>query len=189
MRLARAFAALAFAIACAVPAAAQDHPGVPENYRGPDTTAQRAAMDRLAPLVGAWQGEANVQYPGPMLVHQTEQVERDLNGLLLVIRGTGHDNAARSGAPVFQAAAVISYDERQQRYEVRSYTHEGYVTTALGEFLEDGAFRWSFAPGGPVKIRFTIRIDGATWREVGEMSTDNGATWRQTIDLSLRRVS
>lgn len=181
MRLA-AFAAMILAgFAVWTPPAAAQH--------GPDTAAQRAAMDRLAPLAGRWQGEASVSSPAPVIVHQTEQVERALDGLLLVINGTGHATADRTGAPNFQALGVISYDPRRSLYEVRAYTHEGHVTTATGEFLSDGAFRWSFAPGGPVQIRFTITFDQTTWREVGEMSRDNGATWTRTIDLNLRRVN
>lgn len=156
---------------------------------GPDTTAQRAAMERLAPLAGRWQGEATVPAPGPATVHQSEVVDRALDGLVLVINGTGHATAERTGAPVFQALGVMSYDPRRGLYEVRAYTHDGHVTTATGEFLSDGSFRWSFAPGGPVQVRFTITFDQTTWREVGEMSRDNGATWTRTVELNLRRVN
>ncbi|MGH6951074.1 MAG: hypothetical protein ACREH4_09385, partial [Vitreimonas sp.] len=124
-------AALMLTLAVAAPGLAQAQTNAPPAgaYRGPDVAAQRAAMDRLAPLVGRWQGEASVQRPSAMIVHQTEQVARDLDGLILQIRGTGHATAARTGAPVFQAVATISFNERRSVYEVRSYTHEGYVTT------------------------------------------------------------
>ncbi len=184
-----ALAAVLLTLTFAPTALAQTPPGAPPGaYRGPDVAAQRTAMERLAPLVGRWQGEADVQWPQPMRVHQTERVERDLDGLLLLVRGTGHATAERSGAPVFQAAAIISYNERHGVYEVRSYTHEGYVTTADAEFLPDGSFRWGFVAGGPVRMRFTIAVDAATWRETGEISYDSGTTWSRTIDLSLRRT-
>lgn len=190
MRLSSALAAALLALSCLGGVAiAQPQTGAPPAYRGPDVAAQRAAMDRLAPLAGVWEGEARVQYPQAMVVHQTERVERELDGLLLSIRGTGHADAARAGAPVFQAAGIISFNERRGLYEVRTYTHEGHSTTADGEFLPDGSFRWSFAPGGPVRMRFTISVDATSWRESGEISYDSGATWRQTIDLDLRRVS
>ncbi len=170
-----------FIVLIAAPAAAQHH-------RAPDTAAQRAAMERLAPLVGDWQGQASVAQPVESTVHQTEQVEWALDGLLLVIRGAAHATADRSGEPVFAALGVISFNERSGVYEVRSYTHEGYVTTATGQFLEDGSFRWGFAPGGPVQMRFTITIDRDSWRELGEMSFDNGNTWTPTVQLDLRRL-
>jgi hypothetical protein len=164
-------------------------PAAAQHQRGPDTAAQRAAIERLAPLAGRWQGEAQVFSPVQRIVHQTEEVEPGLNGLVLIINGTGHASADRTGDPVFRAFAVISYDTRSNQYEVRAYTHEGYATTATGAFLDDGSFRWSFAPGGPVQVRFTIAVDETTWRELGEISMDNGATWARTVDLSLRRVN
>lgn len=163
-------------------------PASAQQYRGPDTAAQRAAMERLAPLTGRWQGEAEVFQPVQTTAHQTEEVERGLGGLVLIINGTGHATPERTGDPVFRAFAVISYNSRSNQYEVRAYTHEGHATTATGVFLDDGTFRWSFAPGGPVQVRFTIAFDQTTWREIGEISMDNGATWTRTVDLNLRRV-
>jgi hypothetical protein len=180
MRLLAA-AAAAFLL-LAGPAAAQHH-------RGPDTAAQRAAMDRLAPLVGRWQGQAQVFQPAQRSVYQTEEVERALGGLVLMINGTGHATAERSGDPVFRAFAVISYNTQTSTYEVRAYTQEGHATTATGEFLEDGSFRWSFAPGGRVQVRFTIAFDETSWRELGEISMDDGATWSPTVELTLQRAN
>lgn len=180
--------------ACASPAASQvqtpvqaQAPSAPTAYRGPDLQAQRTAMARLAPLIGRWAGEANVTAPHPMIVHQTERVESDLDGLVLVIHGTGYANADHSGQPIFQAMAVASFDDRRGLYEFRSYTR-GFATTATGEFLPDGSFQWSINPGGPVRMRYTIVFDQNTWRETGEMSNDGGTTWRPTIEMNLRRV-
>jgi hypothetical protein len=158
----------------------------PAGYQGPNLEEQRAAMDRLAPLVGRWQGEANVLAPHAMTVHQTELVERDLAGLLIVIHGTGYATADHAGEPVFQAIAVASYDDRRDIYEFRSYTR-GYATTATGTFHEDGAFVWQI-DGGPVLTRFTIRFDDESWTEIGEMSRDRGATWTRTIEMNLTRA-
>jgi hypothetical protein len=156
-------------------------------YRPPDTAAQHAAMQRLAPLVGRWQGEAALDFPQQMTVYQTEEVEFALDGAVMIVHGTGHATAERTGAPVFQALAVLSYDDQRQIYEFRAYAM-GRATTATGEFLSDDQFRWSINPGGPVRIRYTITITNDTWREVGEMSSDGGANWRQTIDLNLHRL-
>lgn len=165
-----------------IPATAQA-----QAYRAPDIAAQRAAMERLAPLLGRWEGEAQLQQPQAMTVYQTEQVDLALDGVAMLVRGTGHATAERSGAPVFQALAVLSYDDVRRVYEFRTYAR-GYATTATGEFLDDGSFRWSIDPGGPVRIRYTITITGDRWREIGEMSYDAGTTWAQTIDMNLRRL-
>jgi hypothetical protein len=156
-------------------------------YQPPNLTEQRAAMDRLAPLAGAWQGEGQVNFPAVAQVHHTEQVGRDIDGLVLTLRGAAYANAERTGDPVFQAFGFISYNDARDIYEIRSFAM-GHAVTATGEFLPSGEFRWGFAPGGPVQIRYTIRFDETTWSEVGEMSYDNGANWQQTISMNLRRV-
>jgi hypothetical protein len=163
-------------------------PALAQGYRPPDLAAQRAAMDRLAPLVGRWQGEGDVRFPAAASVHHSEQVEREIDGLVITLRGTAYATAERNGDPVFRAIGFITYNDALRRYEVRSFAM-GHAVTATGEFLPSGEFRWSFAPGGPVQIRYTIRFDATTWSEIGEMSYDNGATWQQTISMNLRRVS
>lgn len=162
------------------PAAAQAAP------HGPDLAAQRAAMERLAPMLGNWRGEANVVFPAPRVVYQNERVERDMNGLLLVIHGAGHATADRAGAPIFNAFGVISYDDARQLYEFRVY-NDGRAATAEARFLDDGRLQWTMN-FSPVIIRYTITFDDQSWREVGEMSRDNGATWTPTIVMNLARV-
>jgi hypothetical protein len=121
-----------------------------------------------------------------MTVHQSERIEADMNGILLVIHGAGHATADRAGSPIFNAFGVISYDDARQLYEFRVY-NDGRAATAEARFLDDGRLQWvmNFAP---VIIRYTITLEGDSWREVGEMSRDNGASWTQTIDMSLTRV-
>lgn len=176
---AAAFAALALLAAPTLAGA--------QGYQPPNVAEQREAMARLAPLIGRWSGEANVLSPSTHLVHQTEQVETALDGALLVVHGTGYDNPAHTGAPVFQALAVISYNDTRDSYEFRTYAM-GHASTAIGEFLPDGAFRWSLRPGGPVRIQYTIRVEGDVWTEVGEMSYDDGQTWTRTIEMRLTRA-
>jgi hypothetical protein len=158
-----------------------------QGYQPPNLAEQREAMARLAPLIGRWSGEAQVLSPHNVLVHQTEAVETALDGALLVVRGVGYANAEHAGAPVFQAMAVISYDVANNAYEFRSYAN-GHANTAIGEVLDDGAFRWSLRPGGPVRIQYTIRVDGDVWTEIGEMSRDDGQSWTRTIEMRLTRV-
>jgi hypothetical protein len=156
-------------------------------YAAPDLNAQRVAMQRLASLVGEWAGEARITAPRAMIVHQTESVEWRLDGLALLIHGAGFSNADRTGDPVFRAMAVISYDDRRGVYEFRAY-NAGRATTAEAQFLENGTLRWSISTPA-VQIRYTIRFDAGAWREIGEMSRDNGQTWTQTFEMNLARTS
>src|SRR5262249_48902853 len=48
--------------------------------------------------------------------------------------------------------------------------------------LVDGGFAWSFAT-----VRFTILLDGTSWREVGEASAD-GKSWTKFMQTELVRV-
>ncbi|QGZ94710.1 hypothetical protein [Terricaulis silvestris] len=155
-------------------------------HQGPDLAAQRAAMERIAGMAGDWRGEANVTFPATRTVHQNEHIERDMNGLLLVIHGNGYATADRTGAPIFNALGVISYDDARQIYEFRVY-NDGRAATAEAHFLDDGRLQWTMN-FSPVIIRYTITLGANTWNEIGEMSRDNGATWTQTIEMNLTRI-
>lgn len=179
--MAACFAALVPASGAAEPAAA-----TAAAYRGPDLAVQRAAIARLEPMIGRWRGEGRVHSPRPMTVWQTERVEYDLDGLVLVIHGTGYADDTETGDPVFRAMAVISHDDRRGIYEVRSY-NDGRTVTAEGRFLDDGRFEWSMSPPG-VMIRYRIDLSQGRWRETGEMSRDGGATWTPTVSLDLVRA-
>ena len=164
MRL--ALAAMLLTLTLAGPALAQTPPAAPPGaYRGPDVAAQRTAMQRLAPLVGRWQGEADVQWPAAMRVHHTERVEADLDGLLLHVRGTGHANAERTGAPVFQAAAIISFNERRgtlrgMHYQAAPYAETKLVRCTMGAIYD---------------VIIDLRPDSATFRQwlAVELTADN----------------
>jgi hypothetical protein len=166
-------------LAPATPAFAQAH-------QGPDLAAQHAAMERIAGMAGDWRGEANVTFPATRTVYQNEHIERDMNGLLLVIHGNGYATADRTGAPIFNAFGVISYDDARRIYEFRVY-NDGRAATAEARFLDDGRLQWTMN-FSPVIIRYTITLGENTWNEIGEMSRDNGATWAQTIEMNLTRV-
>ena len=175
-------AAALLAIACFVPAP----PAYAQARQGPDLAVQQAAMDRIAGMVGDWEGEADVVFPAPRTVYQREHIERDMDGLLLLIHGHGYADASRSGTPIFRAVGVISYDDARQIYEFRVY-NDGRAATATARFLDDGRLQWTM-DFSPVIVRYTITLGANTWNEVGEMSRDNGATWARTIEMNLTRV-
>src|SRR6185295_14653723 len=84
----------------------------------PNTTAQREAMKKLDFLVGKWSGDASVwRGPGePMKIRQSEEIEYRLEGLVMLVQGTGRN---AEGKIVFQALATISYDEQAGTYKFR----------------------------------------------------------------------
>src|SRR6266705_6314891 len=86
-------------------------PGVSQSPRAPDIEAQRAAMKKLEFMLGKWSGEARVQRgPGDALeLIQTEEVQYKLDGLVLLVEGTGRNQSDDS--TVFRALATVSYEE------------------------------------------------------------------------------
>lgn len=182
MRIAILAAAL-IAAAFVLPAATAQA----QTHQGPDLVVQQAAMDRIAGMVGDWEGEVDVAFPAPRTVYQREHIERDMDGLLLLIHGHGYGDASRSGTPTFRAVGLISYDDARQIYEFRVY-NDGRAATATARFLDDGRLQWTM-DFSPVIVRYTITLGADTWNEVGEMSRDSGVTWARTMEMNLRRVA
>src|SRR2546426_5917409 len=108
----------------------------------PNVAAQHDAMRKLEFLVGKWSGEAaGVRGPGASFkVLQSEDVQYKLDGLVLLVEGTGRDPG--TGNVLFRALATISYDDAASKYQFRAYNDGRYLDTEL-KFLEKG-FEWGF---------------------------------------------
>src|ERR1700733_1730203 len=97
----------------------------------PNIPAQREAMKKLDFLVGQWSGEATVnrsEGQPPIKLMQTEDVQFKLDGLVMVIEGTGRNG---NGDTAFQALATISYDDATSTYHFRAYNEGRYLDTEL----------------------------------------------------------
>src|SRR5256885_4311593 len=76
----------------------------------PNVSTQREAMKKLAFLVGTWTGDATTMRSKQTInVRQTEQVTYKLDGLVLLIEGTGRN--PDTGEIMFRALATISYED------------------------------------------------------------------------------
>lgn len=149
----------------------------------PDVAAQKRAMQKLAFLVGDWTGEATVAVPssGPVRVHQTEHVEFKLDGLIMVMEGTGRNDA---GEVRFRAFAVIAYDDATRKYHFRSYNDGRYLDTDL-EVTND-SFEWGYI-AGPAKVRFTMHLTPkGEWTETGELVVGSGPP-RKILEMILHK--
>lgn len=145
---------------------------------------QREAMKKLAFLAGHWTGEATVTLgPGPpVALQQSEAVQFKLDGLLLLIEGTGRD--VRTGAVVFNALATIAFDEASKTYRIRAFNDGNYVDTEF-EVREKG-FEWGFT-SGPVVVKNSMTLDPAgQWIETTDVVINNGPA-RRTVELRVRR--
>jgi hypothetical protein len=149
----------------------------------PDKAAQIEAMKKLSFLTGKWQGEAVARMgPGdPVKLAQTEDVRYMLDGTILLIEGVGRN--PQSGAKLFNALGIVSYDEASKSYRIRAYT-EGRQIDAPFEVSEKG-FKWSIASGG-YRVDYAMLLnENGEWHETGDVTA--GERTFRTVDMTLRR--
>ena len=171
----RGFSLLAFIFICAVTGLGQDRPNV---------AAQRDAMKKLEFLAGRWTGPCSVtRGPGePVKLIQTEQVQYKLDGLVMLIEGTGRTS---DGKVAFQALATVAYDESSGQYRLRSHSGGRYLDTEL-KVLPRG-FVWGF-DAGPMKVINTMRLsEKGEWVETTDVSA-GAAPARRTLEMTLSRT-
>ncbi len=162
-------------VALAVGVATLSSPAYTQAPPDPSATlaAQRQAQTALARLDGTWRGQAWTLTPaGKKTVTQTERVGTTLDGTVRVIEGRGYEE---SGATVFQALGVVSFDPSTKAYTLRSYAMGRSGDFALRP-TADG-FTWEI-PAGPATIRYTATISDSTWSEVGDRIVEGQPPFR-----------
>jgi hypothetical protein len=156
-----------------------------DRRQGSDVVAQREAMRKLDFLVGTWSGDASVaRGPGePLRLTQTEHVQRKLDGLVLLVEGTGRD---RDGRVVFQALATLTYDDVTGAYRIRAHSDGNYLDTELS--VSDDGFAWSFE-AGPARVRNAMSLNAnGEWVETTETTVGSSPAHR-SMEMTLRRQS
>ena len=155
--------------------------GQPPNS-GPDEGL--AAMQAISFLTGEWEGSGWMQRgPGePHRVDSREMVESRLDGRVLLVEGLHYAEGTQE--VVHHAMAVLSYDPETKGYRFRSHLNNGRAGDYSAK-LDGGNFVWMMEVPGR-SIRYTIKIEGNQWNEVGESSTD-GETWIQFFQMDLTR--
>jgi hypothetical protein len=175
---ARSMTVLALLIALAAPLAAQP----------PDPVPVRDAMSPAATLIGTWTGDGWMQL-GPdrrAEFHGTETVRYHLDDTVVLIEGIHHAKApAGVEAPVVHHAfAVLSWNPRS------GHTLSSWLANGRGGVfpaqLEAGKLTWTMDAGPMGKVRYTSLVEGDTWHDVGERSTD-GETWVKFFEMALSR--
>lgn len=158
----------------------------------PDKQVQIEHMKKVLFLEGNWEGKGWYRGPDRKMNYfdQTEAVRSNLGGLILQIEGKGTMPDSISGEPVLfhHAFAVVSYDEKLEKFKMRSFKDGNFLETDA-EIGEDGSFIWGFAlPGNEVKLRYTISLnEKGEWFETGEFSY-KGGNWIQNFEMTLSKV-
>jgi hypothetical protein len=152
----------------------------------PDLEKQRIAMKELTFLAGTWSGEAHVQRGAgePVALTQTEEVQYKLDGLVLVIEGTGR--SLTDQRPVLQALGIISYDDATGSYHIRAWNDGRFLESEV-ELLDDGkGLRWGFGVG-EIRSRSVLKIErDGQWTEVAELTIGSQPA-RKLMDLAVWR--
>jgi len=150
----------------------------------PNVKAQGEAMKKLAFLVGTWTGDATTVRPNQKIkVRQTEEISYKLDGLVLLIEGTGRN--PESGEVMFRALATVSYDDATGVYHFRAYNDGSYLDAELK--VPDRGFEWGYN-AGPAHITFAMKLnDTGDWVETGDVTV--GTTPPQRFfDMTVRKV-
>ena len=155
--------------------------------RVPDLNAQRVAMKKLEFLIGKWNGEARLlRGPGEWAdLHQSEDAEYKLDGLILVIEGLGR--AKSDGHSVLQALGVVSFDDETAAYRLRAFNDGRFLESEV-KLLDQGAgMRWGFVLG-QITTQSVLRInESGEWTELTEIQTDSGPP-QKLLELTVRRA-
>jgi hypothetical protein len=155
--------------------------------RVPDLDAQRAAMKKLAFLVGKWAGEARLlRSPVEWAeLHQTEEAYYKLDGLILVIEGIGREKSG--GRSLLQALGIISFDDENRKYLMRAFNDGRFLETQV-ELLEEGkGMTWGFVLGD-VKTNSVLRInESGEWTELAEIAIGS-EPHRKLLELTVGRA-
>jgi hypothetical protein len=152
----------------------------------PNPETQREAMKKLAFLAGKWSGDATVQRgPGePVKIRQSEDIQYRLGGLVMIIEGTGRD--IESGKVLFNAFAVVNYDESKKQYRIRAYSDGRQVETELE--VSDRGFAWGF-PSGPAQIRNVMVVNEKNeWAETTTVKVGDRPEFT-TVRMLLKHTS
>jgi hypothetical protein len=141
--------------------------------------------------VGRWQGESSTRM-GPGEPHKStvdERIESKLDGMVLLIQGTGKvmDPVTQKESIVHEALAVLSFDQTSDQYKFRTYLKDGRATEAWLNVVEENKYQWGFdTPHGKTRYNITIDPGRKNWNEVGEYSSD-GNKWSKFFEMNLNK--
>ncbi|ELR70899.1 hypothetical protein C900_03334 [Fulvivirga imtechensis AK7] len=143
-------------------------------------------MEAFSKLQGKWSGTGWYQQGSQErhLVKQTEHIYSKLDGKILVVEGQGRHPETKE--IVFEAFAVLHFDEVQGRYIFNTYTRDKGHTAALAKFEGDDLIWWFETPTGGT-IKYTIDFTETTWIEDGHYSPD-GEKWYPFFHMELKKL-
>lgn len=156
----------------------------------PNLATQRAAIAKLAFLVGVWDGVARaIQPDGASIEFRGDDVITLKNGgTILVIHGRAFAPGATADLePERESFGIIHYDDAVKRYGLKTFAQGLFFSTGEITAIDDGYVQWTL-PTPEGLMRFDLSATGKdTWKEEIYVSADGGATWRLTITAQFLR--
>ena len=143
-------------------------------------------MKKLAFLVGKWSGGGRAWRGGdPIEFTQTEEARFKLDGLALLIEGSGESKA--DGKAFLRALAIVSYDDGSGLYRMRAYNDGRYMETELKLASDGKGASWGFTIGG-FRTSSVLRIDSAgDWTEAHDLLIAAQPP-RKLMEIRVKRV-
>ncbi len=98
-----------------------------------------------------------------MDLHQSEEAQYKLDGLILVI-GVGRTKS--DGHSVLQALGVISFDDESATYRIRAFNDGRFLESEVELVDQEKAINWGFALG-QITTKSVLRInESGEWTEL-----------------------
>jgi hypothetical protein len=152
--------------------------------QAPDTSAKKAKMAAFDQMIGNWRGTGWIQVAQSREEFSgTEIVQKKIDGLAVLVEGRF---ANSQGKVVHETLAVLSSEDPAKNYRFATYLRNGMTGVHELKVVGDH-FEWGFEIPKTGTVRYTIRIEGDIWSEIGEFSRD-GKTWVKTFEMKLDRV-
>jgi hypothetical protein len=146
---------------------------------------QAREMKKLDWWIGHWKGSGWIQMgpEGRQEFTQTETIEAKLDGLVLIVEGTG--KSKENGATVHTALAFASYDHHANKFRWHAFTPQGQIDTEAK--VGKDSLEWSLEIPQRGQMHYTItRNEKGEWFEIGEMIQQD-QTRHKFFEMTLRK--
>lgn len=147
------------------------------------------AMEPLTWMIGNWSGQGTYSdREGRHAVLQSESIQSELEGALLVVRGTGRtpDADGKAGEVSFRAFGVFSAGDSAGTFRFAAW-QGGQFVDARATLRDDGSLVWGFPTPDGGEVEYSIRrVEPDVWHETGSYRRP-GMDWVPTFEMTLRR--
>jgi hypothetical protein len=106
-------------------------------------------------------------------LHQTEEAQYKLDGVIPVIEGVGRIKS--SGHYLLQALGIISFDDESGKYRMRAFNDGRFLESEVKLLDEGKAMSWVFVLG-QITTNSVLRINqSGEWTELAEITIGSEA--------------